>query len=70
MPPSMKEVYSSHVGKVGYDDETGDLYVEWSTGKTSVYHGVPPDVAEDVMGAYSVGSALAGLKGSYRHSYA
>ena len=41
-----KTVYSSHVSAVGYDSDTGELSVEWDTGKVSVYAGVPAEVAE------------------------
>lgn len=64
----LRDVYSSHVARIGY--EGGNLTVEWTTGKVSVYEGVPADLADEVMNAPSVGSALRGIKGSYRHRYA
>jgi hypothetical protein len=66
----MREVHSSHVAKIGYDAQTGDLFVTWDTGKTSAYAGVPAVLADDVMNAWSVGSALASsIKGQYEHRY-
>jgi hypothetical protein len=66
----MRSVYSSHVDRVGYSVDTGDLYVQWDTGKTSVYSGVPADVADEVMNSWSVGSALTTrVKSAYQHRY-
>lgn len=68
--PVMQSVYSSHVSRVGYDAEAKTLLVEWDTGKTSAYEGVPPDVADEAMNSWSVGSFLnSSVKGRYRHSY-
>ena len=65
-----KSVYSSHVDTVSYDDETQELSVKWDTGKTSVYAGVPPDTASQVMNSWSVGTALhQAVKGKYEHRY-
>ena len=49
---------SSHVEKVGYDDETGELHVTFNSGKTAVYSGVDDKTASTVMNAPSVGQAL------------
>lgn len=66
----MREVFSSHVNRIGYDAETGDLLVEWDSGKTSAYAGVSPQVADDVATNWSVGSALTEqVKGRYAHRY-
>jgi hypothetical protein len=71
MPPVMRSVFSSHVNRVGHDPETGDLHVEWDNGKTSIYSGVPPALADDVSNAWSVGKALHGqIKGKFPHRYA
>lgn len=71
MPPQMKEVYSSHVAKVGYDRETRELHVVWDSGKHSVYSGVPEALANDVMVDWSVGTALSEkIKPYYKHRYA
>lgn len=70
MPPPMRSVFSSHVDRVGHDAQTGELFVQWDTGKTSVYTGVPADLAEDVMSSWSVGSALTTrIKGTFAHRY-
>jgi hypothetical protein len=64
----MREVYSSHVDSIGFED--GELTVTWSSGKTSVYSGVPESVANSVMDAPSIGSALrSDVKGKYSHRY-
>lgn len=66
--PEMKSVYSSNVDTIGYDN--GDLYVQWTTGRVSVYHGVPASVASDVAGSWSVGKALREqVKERYSHEY-
>ncbi len=65
----MREVYSSRVSEIGY--ESGKLIVRWAKGgKTSVYTGVPEQLANEVMNAPSVGSALRlSIEGQYPHSY-
>ncbi len=65
----MREVYSSRVRRIGYED--GKLAVQWvKGGKTSVYIGVPERLADEVMNAASVGSALKlSIEGVYPHSY-
>ena len=68
--PVMRGVFSSHVNKVGYDAEKQELFVEWDTGKTSVYSGVPAGLADSVSSGWSVGKALASeIKGKYAHRY-
>ena len=70
MPPVMRDVYSSHVSRIGFSAETQELFVTWDTGKTSVYSGVPPAVADATMNAWSVGKALtADVKNTYPHRY-
>jgi hypothetical protein len=70
MPPQMREVFSSHVNKTGYDDQARELWVQWDTGKTSVYEGVPDDVAQSVMNSWSVGTAIRErIKPQYPHRY-
>jgi hypothetical protein len=66
----MQSVYSSHVNKVGYDAEARELVVEWDTGRVSAYSGVPPDVADEALNAWSVGSFLNNaIKRHYPHRY-
>lgn len=69
--PEMNKVFSSHVAAVGYDPAAQELHVEWQTGKTSVYHGVPPEIGEpfNTGGHASIGAALKAVKGSYKHQY-
>jgi len=66
----MREVYSSVVQEIGYED--GKLAVVWKrTGKTSTYTGVPPELAQRVMNAPSIGQALReSVRGVYTHEYA
>lgn len=66
----MQSVYSSHVSRVGYDADAHELIVEWDTGRVSAYEGVPPDVADEAMNAWSVGTFLNNeIKKAYRHRY-
>lgn len=70
MPPVMREVFSSNVERIGHDAETGELYVGWKGGKTSVYTGVPADVADSVMNDWSVGKAVRSqIQPAYAHRY-
>jgi hypothetical protein len=68
--PDMQSVYSTNVNAIGYDAENSELYVEWNSGKISIYSGVPEDVAESVKKAPSVGTAMRDIKAEYRHRYA
>jgi hypothetical protein len=69
----MHEVYSSAVQEIGYED--GRLVVVWKERKgrppkTSTYTGVPPDLAQQVMNAPSIGQALReSVQGVYDHGY-
>lgn len=69
--PAMRNVFSSHVDTIGYDEETGELHVTFSrTGKTAVYQNVPPRVAKDVLNAPSIGMALhTSIRGQYDFAY-
>ncbi len=75
MPVEMKPVFSDSVAAIGYDPETGALSVRWKDvrpGKptTSVYAGVTAEVAEQVMNAPSVGSAIHNfIKPNHQHRY-
>lgn len=62
---------SSNVARVGYDDETNDLLVEWQrTHKISAYSGVPQAVFEQTYRAPSVGSFIRDeIKPNYSHRY-
>ena len=68
----MREVYSNRVAKIGYED--GKLTVQWAkpgkNGAISVWTGVPEQLANEVMNAPSIGSALKlSIEGVYSHSY-
>lgn len=67
----MREVYSSVVSRMGYDDEKQELWVEWARGgRSSVYQGVPGHVADRIMKAPSIGAALrGGIQPLYTHRY-
>jgi hypothetical protein len=65
-----KDVYSTSVASVGYDDDTHELFITWVRGKRSVYSGVPAELADNVANAPSVGSMLnAEVKPFYAHRY-
>ena len=68
--PQMRNVFSSHVAKVGYDEESGELHVHFSNGSEGVYSGVPPDVAASVGSAPSIGQELHRVvRGQYGFKY-
>ena len=68
--PSMKAVFSGVASHVGHDPETQELHVKWQDGKTSIYSGVPRDVADSVSTSWSVGKAIhAQIKGKFPHRY-
>jgi KTSC domain len=55
----MREVYSSAVDRIGYDEGTEELHVRWKrSGRLSIYEGVPAKLADEVMNAPSVGKAV------------
>ena len=67
-PPEPISVFSSCVSTIAYDEETSELIVEYNNGRTYHYGDVPPDVARNILGAPSVGEALANsVKGKYAH---
>lgn len=70
--PDMRQVTSSTVDSIGYDPLTQELHVTWNKSlKTSVYEGVPPEVAEETMNSWSVGQAVhQNIKNHYPHKYA
>lgn len=66
--PSMKQVHSSHVHAVGYDNANQELHVEYKGGNRYVYKNVPADKADTVMNSHSIGSALhTHIKGQHDH---
>lgn len=67
---ALKTVYSSHISAVGYDASAKRLDVEYQTGKRAAYMNVPPEIAQRVMDAPSVGTALHQLiKGRFDFGY-
>lgn len=70
--PWTKSVFSSRVSEVGYDENTKELTVKWAKGnKTSIYEGVPEEVAIDLSNSVSVGSMIgAEIIPNYKHRYA
>lgn len=65
-----KQVFSTMVQEIAYDEETSEMVVTWKNGKISVYSGVPEDVAEQVANAPSVGQAMNQMvKTTYSHRY-
>lgn len=65
----MQFVESSNVERIGYDNGSSTLRVEFKTGGTYDYFGVPEDIFENLRHASSVGGYLASaIKGSYPFS--
>lgn len=73
MTLQVKEVFSSNVSKLGYDDATSTLYVQWTNSKSgmaSAYFGVPIDVYENLLRAPSIGGMIhSDIKGTYPTKY-
>ncbi len=70
MALSMKSVFSSHVAALGYDPDDERLVVEYQNGNLVEYVGVPAQVADRVVSASSIGSAIhRHIKDKYNHSY-
>ena len=64
--PVMTPVSSSNVAAVGYDDKNEIVYVQFLSGSTYTYQGVPQHEFEALRDAPSVGSYLnAHYKGVY-----
>jgi hypothetical protein len=71
MPDWSKDVVSSNVANVAYEEEGGRLIVTWNKGsRRSVYSGVPEELALQVASAPSVGSILnSEIKPYFGHHY-
>lgn len=52
----MQSVASSNLSAVGYDEESKTLRVEFNSGSTYEYRGVPKRTFDDLLGAESIGS--------------
>lgn len=67
-PIAHSPVRSSNVHSMGYDPTSRVLEVEYRDGRCYRFAGVPPEVAESIKRAPSVGAALAqGVRGRYEH---
>ena len=65
-----KDVYSTNVQAISWEEEPPTMIVTWLKGKRSAYADVPEDVAWDVANAPSVGSMInSDIKGKYAHRY-
>jgi len=56
--PEMIMVSSSNVSRIGYDDSTQTLYVEFHSGSMYIYKGVPVMEFDGLKNASSIGSYL------------
>ena len=66
----MRNVYSSHVARIGYDGATATLRVEYTNGRAVEYAEVSPETADSVISAPSIGAALhAHVRGKHKHAY-
>lgn len=66
----MRNVYSSHVARIGYDDASATLRVEYTNGRAVEYVEVSPATADSVMSAPSIGAALhSHVRGKHKHVY-
>lgn len=60
-------VRSSHLKAIGFDPKDGTLAVQFMDGGTYHYHGVGPQIHDQLMGASSKGKFFrATIKGHYR----
>lgn len=60
---------SSNISRIGYDEDSQVLYVEFKNGSTYQYFDVPETVFEQMKAAPSKGSFVAQvLKGTYRYA--
>ena len=58
MVPEMTPVSSSNISKIGYDEETQEVYVRFLNNSLYVYKGVPPFEYDGLLNAPSIGSYL------------
>lgn len=63
-----KNVFSSMVSEVGWDEESGDLLITWNTGKKGAYADVPEELAVRLSNAASVGEMInAEIKPNFKY---
>jgi hypothetical protein len=66
--PEMTPLSSSNIAAAGWDEDTRTLTVEFSSGSTYTYSGVPRDVYEGLLSAPSAGSFFARqIRGRYSY---
>ena len=53
-----RQVYSSMVRELRYDEQTQELVVFWTKGSPGVYSGVPEDAADELTRSASVGTVI------------
>ena len=54
----MNYVDSSNIEAIGYDPNAQELFVQFLSGATYVYHGVPQEIYDNLMASPSQGSYL------------
>lgn len=65
----LEPVTSSNVSAIGYDPDAKALHVQYKSGATYIYSGVPQASYDALKGASSVGTHLhAHIKGRFSHS--
>jgi hypothetical protein len=65
----MQKVSSSQINAIGYDAEERTLRVEFNSGTSYVYTGVPPETFAAMLASESVGKFLAAeIKGKFSFS--
>lgn len=65
----MNYVDSSNIEAIGYNSDAQELYIQFLSGATYVYYGVPEHVYEEIMDAPSKGSYLNRvIKGVYEYA--
>jgi hypothetical protein len=69
MTVTWRDVFSSHVNRVGHDDATGEMLVEWKSGKVSAYEGVAAEKVDEISRSYSIGERLKDIKSNHTHRY-
>ena len=69
MLPKMRSVIPGAVSSIGHDPDTNELHVTWKSGKRSVYSNVSAEKADQVMNAYSVGSAVHAMIKTQGHEH-
>jgi len=68
--PEMRSVFSSHINQIGFDEEAGELHVNFADGSHVVYSDVSDRVAQQVLQAPSIGQALhEGVRGRFKFHY-